>query len=136
MYAPWLVPMAIANESTPVLATNSAASSGSVKVALRISTFTSSSIPASLPSSASTTTPLLWAYSTTCLVRAIFSSNGNLEPSIITDVNPSSTHFLHISKSSPWSRWRQISNWVSSTAASTSFSRYAGRAYFLAPAET
>ena len=59
LYAPWLVPIAMASESTPVLSTNSAASSGTVKVAFLTSTFTSSSIPASLPSSASTTAPLL-----------------------------------------------------------------------------
>ena len=44
------------------------------------------------------------AYSTTSFVRRMFSSNGYLEPSIITEVKPSSTHFLQMSKSSPWSR--------------------------------
>ena len=50
-------PIAMARESTPVLSTNSAASSGSVKVAERASTLMLSSTPASLPSSASTQTP-------------------------------------------------------------------------------
>ena len=53
--------MAMARESTPVRATNSAASSGSVNLAEHSSTLTLSSTPASLPSSASTTTPWSWA---------------------------------------------------------------------------
>lgn len=55
--APWLVPMVMARESQPVLSTNSTASSGSVKEASWSPTFTASSMPASFPSSASTTTP-------------------------------------------------------------------------------
>ena len=61
LYAPWLVPIAIAKESHPVLLTNSSAWAGSVYIASLAVTFTSSSIPANFPSSASTTTPLLWA---------------------------------------------------------------------------
>ena len=61
LYAPWLVPIAIAKESQPVLSTNSLACIGSVYIAASSATFTSSSIPASFPSSASTTTPLEWA---------------------------------------------------------------------------
>ena len=57
LYAPWLVPIAIAKESHPVLSTNSFASSGFVYIASSAETLTSSSIPASFPSSASTTTP-------------------------------------------------------------------------------
>lgn len=38
--------------------------------------------------SASTTTPWSWAYSTTFLDTAIFSSNEREEPSIITEVKP------------------------------------------------
>ena len=44
-----------------------------------------------------------------------------LLPSIITEVKPPSTQALQISKSSPWSRCRQMGRPVSSTAASTSF---------------
>ena len=58
LYAPWLVPIAIAKESHPVLSTNSFAWSGSVYLASASETFTSSSIPANCPNSASTTTPL------------------------------------------------------------------------------
>ena len=58
LYAPWLVPIAIAKESQPVFSTNSFACSESVNIASEAETFTSSSIPASLPNSASTTTPL------------------------------------------------------------------------------
>ena len=59
LYAPWLVPIAMASESHPVLSTNSFACCGSVYLASSAATFTSSSIPANFPSSASTTTPLL-----------------------------------------------------------------------------
>ena len=41
MYAPWLVPIAIANESTPVLLTNSSACAGSVYLASSADTFNS-----------------------------------------------------------------------------------------------
>ena len=57
LYAPWLVPIAIAKESHPVLLTNSSACAGSVYIASFAATFTSSSIPANFPSSASTGTP-------------------------------------------------------------------------------
>ena len=41
-----------------------------------------------VPSSPSTETPTAWAASTTFLVMATFSSNGSIEPSIITEVKP------------------------------------------------
>lgn len=68
----------------------------------------SSSIPPNVPNSASTETPLAWAYSTTYFVRATFSSNGLAEASIITDVKPNSMAFLQLSNVSPWSKWTQI----------------------------
>ena len=97
LYAPWLVPIAIAKESQPVLLTNSSAWAGSVYIASSAATFTSSSIPANFPSSASTTTPFMCAYSTTFFVNATFSSKSYFDPSIITDVNPLSIHILHVS---------------------------------------
>ena len=42
-----------------------------------------------------------WAYSTTFLVRAMFSSYGREEASIITELKPMSTQSLHSSKLSP-----------------------------------
>ena len=56
LYAPWEVPMAIAKLSTPVLLTKSSTCSGFVYDDLPNSTLTSSSTPASVPSSASTVT--------------------------------------------------------------------------------
>ena len=38
----------------------------------------------------------------------MFSSNGNLEPSIITDEKPPSIQALRISKSAPWSKRNAI----------------------------
>ncbi len=66
----------------------------------------------------------------------MFSCSGNLEPSIITELKPSSIQALQISKSSPWSKWSTMSKPVSSIAASTNFFKYMGLAYFLAPADT
>ena len=57
LYAPWLVPIAIAKESTPVRVTKSITSSGLVYEASSADTLTSSSTPARRPSSPSTTTP-------------------------------------------------------------------------------
>ena len=88
-------------ESQDVLSTNSFAWSGSVYIASEADTLTSSSIPANFPSSASTTTPFECAYSTTFLVKAMFSSKSYFEPSIITDEKPLSIHILHVSKSGP-----------------------------------
>ena len=56
LYAPWLVPIAMANESTPVRVTKSSTCPGSVYEALSSVTWTSSSMPASRPNSASTVT--------------------------------------------------------------------------------
>ena len=70
LWAPWEVPIAIANESTPVFVTNSSTSSGFVYV--WDSAFTSSSIPAKTPNSASTVTSFAWANSTTSLETSIF----------------------------------------------------------------
>ena len=49
----------------------------------------------------STVTSNWWAYSTTFLVRAMFSSYGREEASIITELKPMSTQSLHSSKLSP-----------------------------------
>ncbi len=102
LYAPCDVPMDMANESQPVHCAKSITSSGSVYV--WCSAETSSSTPASMPSSPSTVTSNWCAYSTTFLVRATFSSYGRCDPSIMTDENPLSMQFLHNSKLSPWSR--------------------------------
>ena len=59
-----------------------------------------------------------------CVFGVYFNSvfnTGKALPSIITEVKPPSTQALQISKSSPWSRCRQMGRPVSSTAASTSF---------------
>ena len=101
MYAPWLVPIAIAKLSTPVSVANFNASSGFVYIACSSDTLTSSSTPANVPISASTVTFLKCAYSTTFLVSATFSSYGLLDISIITDVYPASIHSLAISKLAP-----------------------------------
>jgi hypothetical protein len=96
LYAPWLVPIATANVSTPVFWTNSAAVFGSVSIA-SFSCTLSSSMPASFPSSASTDAPLGCAVLTTRLVRAMFYSNFRNEPSIMTLVKPASTHLAAVS---------------------------------------
>ena len=80
-------------------------------------------MPARAPSSASTTTPWSWAYSTTWRVIAMFSAKGLEEASIITEVKPPSMQLLQISKLSPWSRCRQMGRPVSMMAASTSLMR-------------
>ena len=74
LYAPWLVPQAIAKASTLVLLTKSTASSGSVSICSSVNLPTAptpSSSPASpvskepkQPSSPSTETPHAWAIST------------------------------------------------------------------------
>ena len=51
-------------------------SKGARAYANQAETWTSSSTPARLPSSASTTTPWSWAYSTTFLVISMFSAKG------------------------------------------------------------
>ena len=95
------MPIAIANESTPVLVTNSSTSLGSVYIACSSATLTSSSTPAKRPNSASTVTLRGCAYSTTLRASAILSSNDKCEPSIITEVKPPSIHDLQRSKVSP-----------------------------------
>ena len=69
---PCEVPMEIARESQPVLEVKSITSSGFVY--LLSSAATSSSTPPRTPSSASTVTSYLWAYSKTYYVRATLSS--------------------------------------------------------------
>ena len=76
--------------------TKSCTWAGSVKEALSASTFTSSSMPARAPSSASTTTPWSWAYSTTFLVISMFSAKGLEEASIMTEVKPPSMQLLQV----------------------------------------
>ncbi len=62
---------------------------------------TSSSMPARVPSSPSTTTPWSWAYSTTLRVRAMLSSKLWEEPSIMTEEKPPSMQLLQVSKLGP-----------------------------------
>ncbi len=99
-------------------------------------------MPASTPSSPSTETFWVCAYSTTFRVSAILSSYDKCEPSIITDENPISTQLLHNSKLSPWSRCKQICGWShpSSLAYSTApWAIYRSNvwfAYLRAPLET
>ena len=106
LLAPCEVPMEIASESTPVCFTKSSTSSGCVYV--WCSACTSSSIPARTPSSPSTVTSYLCAYSTTFLVSSIFSAYGRCEPSIITDEKPYSMQLWQSSKLSPWSKCNTI----------------------------
>ena len=68
----------------------------------------SSSIPARVPSSASTDTLCWCANSATCLLIFMFSSNGSLLASIMTDEKPISIARLHMSKLPPWSRCNAI----------------------------
>ena len=131
--APWEVPIAIANESTPVLSTNSTASAGWVY--LWTSEVTSSSVPARTPSSASTTTPLECAYSTASLVILTFSSKSKWEPSIITEEKPASIQVLIASIFGPWSKWRATSTPISSEAALTISTNVWGPAYLTADIE-
>ena len=88
--------MATAKVSTPVFSTNSFAVSGSVRMASFSSTLRSS-MPASLPNSASTLTPLGWAMATTFLVTAMFSSYLRKLPSIMTLEKPASMHLAAVS---------------------------------------
>ncbi len=75
LYAPWLVPMAIAEGVAPGLGHELLhLTRGGYREESSADTLTSSSMPARVPSSASTTTPWSWAYSTTLRVRAIFSA--------------------------------------------------------------
>lgn len=68
----------------------------------------SSSIPANVPSSDSTDTLNLCAYSVTRLVISMLVLNGCLLASIITDENPKSIACLHASNVDPWSKCRAI----------------------------
>ena len=95
------VPTATARESTPVAATNAAASAGSV----RTPGACTPSLPPTSPSSASTTTPRPWQCSTTARVAATFSSYGRREPSYMTLRTPAATASCTRSTSSAWSRW-------------------------------
>ena len=112
LYAPWLVPIAIARASTPVFSTNSTAWSGSVTCSRPVPPAPCpSSIPPSTPISPSTVTPFACAISTTCRVASTLYSklegvlpSGISEPSIITLVKPSSIADLQVSTLLPWSR--------------------------------
>ena len=106
LYSPWTLPKAGAKESILVSFTKYSHSSNR---ALKLLPVIPSSLPPIWPISASTVTPLWWAYSTTSLVIAIFSSRLCFEASIITEVNPASIAFLHVSNELPWSTWRQTS---------------------------
>ncbi len=125
--------MAIAKASHLVRSANSAASSGSVKVASRSETTMSSSTPPILPSSASTDTLLGWATSTTFCTMAMFSSKGSLEPSIITAVKPWRMHCTTCEKLVPWSKLRATGTVAFSAAMRASPAMYSIPAYFSAP---
>ena len=130
LYAPCDVPIATAKVSTPVFSTNSLAVSGSVRIASFSSTLRSS-IPASLPSSASTETLFGWAIATTFLVTAMFSSYFRKLPSIMTLEKPAWTHLAAVSKSSPWSRCMLIGTGESCAAVLASPTMYGKPAYFM-----
>ena len=103
------MPIATARLSQPDSFTNRCAWSGSVRcfsISLSATPCAPSSIPPSCPSSASTLTYGLCACARSQIffVSAMFFSIGSPEPSYITEVYPSSMHFIAVSKS-PWSRW-------------------------------
>ena len=93
-------PTATASASTPVSATNRAASSGSV----RTPGACAPSLPPISPSSASTSTPARAARSTTRRVVATFSAKSSFAPSYITEPKPRSIASSASSGSSAWSR--------------------------------
>ncbi len=94
------LPTATARASTPVRATNSAASAGSV----RTPGACAPSFPPTSPSSASIARPLAWHQAAISAVARRFSAHGSVDPSYITEPKPQSAASWISRGSVAWSR--------------------------------
>src|ERR671935_180626 len=120
------LPTATARASTPVRATYSLASPGSVRTPAACALAGAPGLPPTWPSSASSHSPAPWAQTTAARVAATLSSYGRVPASNIAEEKPASAACRSRSMSSTWSRCRATS--TAAASASTTAAEVTGRA--------